>query len=182
MWRLEVEFQCFFEIRQRFSFGFTLAGDIKFKALRDVPVTLSPNARCKWTLHGSILSLDSHLGQLRSRLVAQCSASNRLKSARWHRRATRRPPTVGRLHARQPVAEVQSDRLLTCAAQKIQCATEPVENRRDLESIPHMRREFPHFPEAQFLIHMNCFAITGRHRQAHVAASVARQCLQGPAH
>lgn len=61
MWWLEVELQSFLEIRQCLRFGFTLARDIKLKALSDVPIAFSPNARCKWTLHALILSYESGL-------------------------------------------------------------------------------------------------------------------------
>ncbi len=75
MRRLKVEFQSFLEIGQCFSLGFTLARNIQLKALRDVPITFPPNASRKWTLHGSILSLNSGSEQLNSRKVAKGTAN-----------------------------------------------------------------------------------------------------------
>ena len=40
MRHLEVELQCLFQIGKSFFFTFTLAGDIDFQALRNIPVSL----------------------------------------------------------------------------------------------------------------------------------------------
>ncbi len=47
-------FESFLQIRQGFFLGFTLAGDIHFEALGNVPVSFTP-ARRKGALHGPIL-------------------------------------------------------------------------------------------------------------------------------
>jgi hypothetical protein len=41
--RLEMEFQRLFQIGQCFLFGFALAGNINFKALRDIPISFTPD-------------------------------------------------------------------------------------------------------------------------------------------
>ena len=53
---VEVQGQRFFEVVQRFVFRCPLTGDVDFKALRDVPIALSPNSRGKRSLHAPILS------------------------------------------------------------------------------------------------------------------------------
>ena len=55
-WRLEMEFQGFFQIRQRLFFCPTLTGDIRIKALCDVPVAFMPDGRWKGVLHAFILA------------------------------------------------------------------------------------------------------------------------------
>lgn len=57
--RLEVKLQSLFQVGEGFFFGFTLAGDVNFEALRDVPITLAPNRCRKWTFHEGILALDA---------------------------------------------------------------------------------------------------------------------------
>jgi len=54
--RLEMEFQCLFQVGKCFPFGFALAGDIHFEALRDVPFPFASDGRCKWPFHADILS------------------------------------------------------------------------------------------------------------------------------
>ena len=54
--RLEVKFQGFFEVGERFIFRSALARHVELEALRDVPVPFFPDAGCKRTLHLSILS------------------------------------------------------------------------------------------------------------------------------
>ena len=85
LWRLEVEFQSLLEIGQRFSLVFALARDIQLKALSNVPVAFSPNARRKWTLHGFILPLNSAFRQLGSRTVARATVN-------WSPAGSCRPP------------------------------------------------------------------------------------------
>jgi hypothetical protein len=51
-----MEFQGFFEVREGFLLGLTLTGDVNFKALRDVPISLTPNRCGKWTFHESIFA------------------------------------------------------------------------------------------------------------------------------
>ena len=53
---LEVELQRFFQVGERLFFGLTLAGDIDFEALGNVPVPFSPNCSGKRSLHDHILA------------------------------------------------------------------------------------------------------------------------------
>ncbi len=55
-WRLEMEFQRFFQIDERFLFRQPLAGDIDFETLGDLPLALSPHRCRKWPFHSGILS------------------------------------------------------------------------------------------------------------------------------
>jgi len=48
---LEVEFPRFLQIGQRLLFALTLAGNVEFQALRDVPIAFPPNGRSKGSLH-----------------------------------------------------------------------------------------------------------------------------------
>jgi hypothetical protein len=45
---LEMKLQRFSQISERLFFGLALAGDIKFEALGDVPISFSPNSRGEW--------------------------------------------------------------------------------------------------------------------------------------
>jgi len=48
---LEVKFQRFLQVRQRLLFALTLAGNIKFQALGEVPIALTPNGCSERSLH-----------------------------------------------------------------------------------------------------------------------------------
>lgn len=52
-----MQLQRFLQVREGFFFRLTLAGDIDLKALRDIPITLTPHGRRKWPFHSSILAL-----------------------------------------------------------------------------------------------------------------------------
>src|ERR1700683_5203480 len=54
--RFEVEFQCLFQIGKSFFLTFTLAGDIDFQALRNIPVSFAPHGSRERPLHDHILS------------------------------------------------------------------------------------------------------------------------------
>jgi hypothetical protein len=53
--RLEVQFQCFLQVGESLFFAFTLAGDIDFEALRNIPLSFSPDGRSERSLHYSYL-------------------------------------------------------------------------------------------------------------------------------
>jgi hypothetical protein len=53
---LEMKFQRLLQIGESLFFGFALTGDIHFKALGDVPVSLSPDSCSEPSLHLHILS------------------------------------------------------------------------------------------------------------------------------
>jgi hypothetical protein len=55
MRRVEMEFQRFFQIRQRLVFGLTLAGDVNLQARRDIPTAFAPHGRREWPLYYPIL-------------------------------------------------------------------------------------------------------------------------------
>jgi len=59
--RFEVKFQRFLQVAERFFFGFALAGNIDFQALRDVPVSFAPYRCGKWPFHDYILAQDCEL-------------------------------------------------------------------------------------------------------------------------
>ena len=52
----EVEFQRFPQVGEGLFLGFTLAGDVEFQALGDVPRPLAPDRCGEWSLHDSIVS------------------------------------------------------------------------------------------------------------------------------
>jgi hypothetical protein len=79
--RLEVELQRFFQIGERFFFGFALAGNIDFKALRDIPVAFAPNRCREWTFHKVILAQDSR----RTNSESGQEGSDRYRRALFHR-------------------------------------------------------------------------------------------------
>jgi len=54
--QFEVKFQRFLQVGESFFFGLSLAGDIDFEALRDIPVSFTPNGCGKRSLHDHILS------------------------------------------------------------------------------------------------------------------------------
>ena len=54
--RLEVKLQCFLQVVESLLFGLTLAGDIDFEALGDIPTSFAPDGRGEWSLHDNILS------------------------------------------------------------------------------------------------------------------------------
>ena len=56
MWRLEVEFQRFLEVVKRFFFGLTLARDIEFETLGDVPIAFAPDSCGKLPFHVHIVA------------------------------------------------------------------------------------------------------------------------------
>ena len=56
LWRLEVKLQRFLQVSKGLLFGLTLAGDIDFEALRDVPIPFPPDGGGEWSLHDHILS------------------------------------------------------------------------------------------------------------------------------
>ena len=56
MGRLEVQFQRLPQVGEGLFFRFTLAGDIEFEALRDVPIALTPDGRGERSLHELIVS------------------------------------------------------------------------------------------------------------------------------
>ena len=57
--RFEVKFQRLPQVGEGLFFGFALAGDVNFEALRDVPVSFAPNRCGKWSFHDCILAQDS---------------------------------------------------------------------------------------------------------------------------
>src|ERR1700722_15525357 len=68
MRRIEMKLQRFFQVRQRLLFGLTLAGDVNFQTLRDIPTAFAPHRRRKWPLHDPILPQNRRhcLGQNRA--------------------------------------------------------------------------------------------------------------------
>ncbi len=56
MRRFEVKFERFLQIGESLFFGFTLAGNIHFQALRDIPLSLAPDGCGERSLHDHILS------------------------------------------------------------------------------------------------------------------------------
>ena len=50
--RLEMKLECLLEIAQSFFLCLSLAGDVKLKALSNVPVAFAPDSGCEWSLHG----------------------------------------------------------------------------------------------------------------------------------
>ena len=48
---LEMQFESFFKIGERFFFGRALAGDVDFQTLRDVPIPLAPDGGGEWSFH-----------------------------------------------------------------------------------------------------------------------------------
>ena len=52
----EVQLQRFLQIGQSLFLGFTLARNVNFPALGDVPLPLAPNSRREWSLHPLIVS------------------------------------------------------------------------------------------------------------------------------
>ena len=52
----EVQLQRFLQVGESLFFAFTLAGDIDFEALRNVPLSFAPDGRGKRLLHDNILS------------------------------------------------------------------------------------------------------------------------------
>ena len=52
----EVQLQRFLQVGKSLFFAFTLAGDIDFEALRNVPLSFAPDGRGKRLLHDNILS------------------------------------------------------------------------------------------------------------------------------
>jgi hypothetical protein len=51
-----MELKCFLQIGESLFFRFTLAGDIDFQALGDIPLPLAPDSCGEWSLHDDILS------------------------------------------------------------------------------------------------------------------------------
>jgi hypothetical protein len=51
-----MEFEGFPQVRQRFLFGFALAGHIDLQALGDIPGPFPPDRCGEWAFHGTILS------------------------------------------------------------------------------------------------------------------------------
>ena len=58
MRRFEMKFECFPQVGECLFLRFTLAGDIDFQALRDIPVPLAPDGCGERSLHDHILSHD----------------------------------------------------------------------------------------------------------------------------
>jgi len=56
--QFEVKFERFFQIGESGFLGFTLAGNINFQALGDIPIPLAPDGCGEWSLHDCILSQD----------------------------------------------------------------------------------------------------------------------------
>src|ERR1035437_3715668 len=52
----EVQLQRFLQVGESLFFAFTLAGDIDFEALRNVPLSFAPDGRGKRLLHNNVLS------------------------------------------------------------------------------------------------------------------------------
>lgn len=50
-----MEFQGFFQIRERLFFRAYLTGYVGIETLRDIPVAFTPDSRWKGVLHASIL-------------------------------------------------------------------------------------------------------------------------------
>jgi hypothetical protein len=57
-----VQFESFLQVGQRLFFGFTLAGNVYFNALRHVPVTFAPERRSKGSLRNTIVFGDPKAG------------------------------------------------------------------------------------------------------------------------
>jgi hypothetical protein len=57
--RLEVKFQGFLQIGESLFLGLTLAGDVDFEALRNIPISFAPDCRSKRSFHFHILPQDS---------------------------------------------------------------------------------------------------------------------------
>jgi hypothetical protein len=51
-----VKLEGFRQVCESFLLALSLAGNIDFQALRDIPLPLAPNGRGKWSLHALILS------------------------------------------------------------------------------------------------------------------------------
>ena len=49
--RLKMKLQRFFQVDERFLFSFTLAGDVDFETLGNIPLALSPYRCRKWAFH-----------------------------------------------------------------------------------------------------------------------------------
>ena len=64
MRQLEVKLQCFLQVGKSLLFGFTLAGDIGFEALGDVPIPFPPDGCSERSLHDHILSQYRGVGTL----------------------------------------------------------------------------------------------------------------------
>src|ERR1700694_1183952 len=52
----KMQFQRFLEVCECLVFGLTLACDIEFQALSNIPLAFTPNSRSEWSLHVLILS------------------------------------------------------------------------------------------------------------------------------
>jgi len=61
---LEVKFQRFLQVGERFFFALTLAGHVYFQALRNIPVSLAPDGSGELSLHDNILSHDGRVRTL----------------------------------------------------------------------------------------------------------------------
>ncbi len=64
--RLEMEFQRFLQVGESLFFGFTLASNVEFEALRDIPLSFAPNGRSERSLHDHIVSHDVRAPQIAS--------------------------------------------------------------------------------------------------------------------
>src|SRR5258708_558195 len=57
--RLEVQLECFLQVVESFFFTLTLAGDIHFETLRDIPLSFAPDCCSERSLHDNILSQET---------------------------------------------------------------------------------------------------------------------------
>src|SRR6266849_2470941 len=57
--RLEMKLQRFLQIGESFLFALTLACNVDFQALRNIPFPLTPDGGCERSLHVSILSYNA---------------------------------------------------------------------------------------------------------------------------
>jgi hypothetical protein len=46
-----MELQCFLQVRDSLLLGLALTGDIGFEALRDIPISFSPDGCGEWSIH-----------------------------------------------------------------------------------------------------------------------------------
>ena len=53
-----MQLQRFLQVGESFFFALTLAGDIDFEALRNIPLSFAPDGRSERLLHDNILSQD----------------------------------------------------------------------------------------------------------------------------
>jgi len=91
--RLKVQFNCLLEVRQSFFLGLSLTRDIELQALRDVPVSLTPDSSRERSLHVLIVS-QTNIGHPRAfRTHRRAHSGSRCR----HSIRRRRCPTGGSL-------------------------------------------------------------------------------------